>query len=66
MKMNGGVLRSDIDGTIMNPSQQSKKGVPADMKQVEGDHKDQRSKGGSNSNKNLQLINKKQNLDKRE
>jgi hypothetical protein len=65
-KQNNGTLKSDIDGQPMNPSKQSQKGVKADMKQVEGDHIDAKSKGGTNGDKNLQLITKKQNLDKRD
>lgn len=67
---NDGVLRSDLDGSVMNPSQQSKKGVPADMNQVEGDHKTPRNprnptqQPGSNSYNNLQLIPKKDNIKK--
>lgn len=64
VQRNNGVLRSDADGTVMNPSKQSKKGVPADMQQAEGDHITPRSRGGSNSNSNLQLITKEQNLKK--
>ncbi|MCR8559924.1 RHS repeat-associated core domain-containing protein [Mucilaginibacter sp. BJC16-A38] len=63
-QQNGGSLKSDADGSPMNPSKQSQKGVKADMDQVEGDHINPKSKGGTNSNGNLQLITKKQNLDK--
>ena len=55
----------------MNPSKQSQKGVKADMNQVEGDHinprnpKDKTQAPGTNSNKNLQLTTKSQNLQKR-
>ena len=68
--LNGGQLRSDTDGSAMNPSKQSQKGVKADMNQVEGDHKvarnpkDKSQPQGSNSYKNLQLIPKKQNIEK--
>ncbi|MBI2285191.1 MAG: hypothetical protein HYU71_15880 [Bacteroidetes bacterium] len=70
MELNGGQLRSDLDGSVMNPSKQSKKGVKADMNQVEGDHKNARNPKntnlpqGTNSFDNLQLIPKKDNLKK--
>jgi RHS repeat-associated protein len=69
-EVNGGVLRSDEDGTIMDPSVQSKSGVKANMNQVEGDHiiaknpKDPSSPRGTNSSSNLRLITKSQNLKK--
>jgi RHS repeat-associated protein len=65
-KQNGGVLRSDEDGSIVNPPSQSKKGVPADMNQAEIDHIKAKSKSGSNSNSNLRVISKKQNIKKRD
>lgn len=43
---------------------QSKKGVKANMNQAEIDHIKAKSKGGTNSYKNSQVLNKKENLDK--
>jgi hypothetical protein len=40
------------------------KGEKANMNQAEVDHVDERVNGGSNSNKNLRVVSKKQNLDK--
>jgi RHS repeat-associated protein len=63
-KMNGGVLRSDEDGSIINMPTNVPKGGKADMKQAEVDHIDERVTGGSNSNRNLRVVSKEQNLKK--
>ena len=63
---NGGVIKSDISGETLDQPVLTKKGEKANMNQAEVDHVKQRSKGGSNSNSNLQVTSKKENLDKRE
>lgn len=67
-KANGGYLRSDIDGTILDAPVQSKKGVKANMNQAEVDHMKARNPKegakGSNSFNNAQLTSKKQNVKK--
>ena len=63
---NGGVLKSDKSGKILDAPTQSKKGVKANMNQAEVDHIKARSKGGSNSNSNMQVLSKEENLKKRD
>ena len=63
-KINGGVIRSDEDGTIADLPKLVPKGGKANMNQAEVDHKDERVTGGTNSNKNQRVVTKKQNLDK--
>lgn len=64
MKRNGGVIRSDKSGKILDTPTQSKKGVKANMNQAEIDHVKAKSKDGSNSYKNAQVLSKEENLDK--
>ena len=61
---NGGVLKSDGDGRILNPAKKSIKGQPADLNQAEIDHVVPKSKGGTNENSNLQVLSKEENLKK--
>ena len=63
-QQNGGELRSDGDGRRLNPPSKSIKGKNADMDQVEIDHVEPRSKGGSNENYNMQVLSKEENLKK--
>ncbi|PCI97009.1 MAG: hypothetical protein COB15_08570 [Flavobacteriales bacterium] len=63
-KANGGYLRSDLDGTILDAPVQSKSGVPANMNQAEIDHFNPKSNNGDNSFGNAQVLSKKQNLKK--
>ncbi|HTO38303.1 MAG TPA: hypothetical protein VL021_07755, partial [Brumimicrobium sp.] len=57
---NNGYLRSDQDGTFLNPGQKG----GSDPLQAEIDHITPKSTGGSNSNSNAQVLSKKQNLTK--
>lgn len=61
---NDGVLRSDLDGSILDEPIQSKSGQKANMSQAEVDHVTPKSMGGSNSYKNAQVLSKTQNLKK--
>jgi RHS repeat-associated protein len=63
---NGGVLRSDLSGKKLDNPVQSKKGVKANMNQAEVDHMKAKSKGGTNSNSNAQILSKQENLKKRD
>ncbi len=64
MKRNGGVIRSDKSGEILDMPKQSRKGEKANMNQAEIDHIKAKSKGGANSYKNAQVLSKTENLDK--
>jgi RHS repeat-associated protein len=63
---NGGTLKSDISGKSLDHPVQAKKGVKANMNQAEVDHVRAKAKGGSNSNKNLQVVSKEENLRKKD
>ncbi len=63
-QLNNGQMVSDGDGKPLNPPKKITKGEKADMRQAEVDHENPKSKGGSNSNKNLRLISKEENLKK--
>lgn len=64
MKQNNGKLKSDGDGRVLNMPKRNVKGQKADMNQAELDHVKAKSKGGSNSNENLQVLSKEENLKK--
>jgi RHS repeat-associated protein len=64
MKQNGGQIKSDASGKVADKATQSKRGVKANMNQAEVDHKIPKSKGGSNSVLNAQVLTKKENLKK--
>jgi len=69
-KMNGGVLRDDETGQILNPAKQDKSGVPSDMNSAQLDHKkarkpkDKTKTPGSNSNLNASIRSKAGNIKK--
>lgn len=65
MKRNGGVIKSDASGKILDKPVQSQKGIKANMNQAEIDHVNAKSKGGSNSYSNAQVLSKEENLKKR-
>jgi RHS repeat-associated protein len=64
MQRNGGVLKSDLSGKVLDMPVQSQKGVKANMNQAEIDHKVAKSNGGTNSNSNAQVLSKEENLRK--
>ena len=61
---NGGVLKSDLSGKRLDNPTRSRKGVKANMNQAEIDHIQPRSKGGTNSSSNAQVLSKEENLKK--
>jgi hypothetical protein len=63
-QQNGGVIKSDKSGNTLNPAKQAQKGQKADMKQAEVDHIVPKSRGGSNSFSNAQILSKEENLKK--
>jgi hypothetical protein len=63
-RQNGGVLKSDESGKELSMPKKAEKGVKADMNQAEVDHIKAKSKGGSNSNSNLRVISKEENIKK--
>jgi hypothetical protein len=63
-QQNGGVFKSDKSGKTLDTPTQSKKGQKANMNQAEVDHIKPKSKGGSNSSSNAQVLSKEENLRK--
>lgn len=63
---NGGIIKSDLSGKTLDAPVQARKGVKANMSQAEIDHVQPKAKGGSNSNSNLQVLSKEENLRKRD
>ncbi|WP_123863380.1 HNH endonuclease family protein [Chryseobacterium rhizosphaerae] len=64
MRQNNGQLISDGDGRVLNMPKKIGKGQKADMNQAEIDHIKARSKEGSNSNRNMQVLSKEENIKK--
>lgn len=64
MAHNNGVLRSDLEGSLMKPSKKSMKEVTPSSSEVQVDHILSVDKGGLRTNTNLQLLTRKQNRDK--
>lgn len=63
-KINGGIIRSHEDGSFADIPANVPKGEKANMKQAEIDHMEERVNGGTNSNSNLRVVTKEQNLDR--
>ena len=60
MQRNDGVLRSDLSGKELDAPTQSVKGQKANMNQAEIDHITPKSKGGTNSSSNAQVLSKEE------
>jgi RHS repeat-associated protein len=61
---NGGNLQSDESGTPAVAPQQSKKGITPPSNEAHVDHIEPKSKGGSNSYKNAQVLTREENMKK--
>ena len=64
IRENGGHLRSDIDGTVLEKAEKSKRGVTPSPNEVQHDHKQSKKARGDNSSGNMQITSRKQNRDK--
>ena len=62
MEKNGGVIKSDLSGKILVPATKSQKGVTPDPLEVHIDHIFARSKGGTNSYSNAQVLSRIENI----
>lgn len=61
---NDGYLVSDKDGTILEASKKSQKGVTPSKYESQVDHIQPKSKGGENKGKNAQVLSREQNREK--
>jgi hypothetical protein len=59
---NDGVVKSDGSGTAAVPGQKSQKGVTPPENEAQLDHKIPKSKGGTNSPSNAQVLTRKENI----
>lgn len=62
MQKNGGVVKSDLSGEILVPATKSQKGISPNPLEIHIDHIMPRSKGGTNSFSNAQVLSRIENI----
>ncbi|EMU3213525.1 pretoxin [Neisseria gonorrhoeae] len=64
MNRNGGVVKSDQSGEVLVRPKKSQKGITPPSNEWQIDHVQAKSKGGSNSYKNAQVLSRRENIKK--
>lgn len=58
---NGGEVRSDGDGRVLEPPKKSQKGVNPSPNEWQFDHKNPKASGGTNASSNIQILSREEN-----
>jgi hypothetical protein len=64
MNRNGGVVKSDQSGEVLVRPKESSKNITPPSNEWQIDHVQAKSKGGSNSYKNAQVLSRRKNIKK--